>query len=190
MKQVISQEDTQAYNYGFELLLSTLVNGILIFTAAIFMGVFLHTLFFLAGFVPLRLTAGGYHAKRHWSCIFVTSLAYTISAYAVRYIPIDSMPLYSLICCIFVSMTVWMLSPVEADNKPLTEKKREIVRNWSIGIVSFDLIVGLLVAFVAMPNIIPYLSFYVTGAVVAGISLIAAQKRQKKSAKLKRMLLH
>lgn len=181
-KGIIQREDAQAYSYGFELLISTFFNGVLIFTGAIFMGVFLHTWLFLAGFIPLRLTAGGYHAKHHWSCILITSLAYMLSAYTVRYIPLEALPLYSLVCCVFVSMAVWALSPIEAGNKPLSEKKRESVRNWSIGIASLDLVIGLLVAFLTMPDAILYLSFYLTGAAVAGISLIAAQKRQRKSA--------
>ena len=178
-KGTIKKEDAQAYSYGFELLFSTVINLALIFVGAIIMGIFPHTLLYLAGLIPLRLTAGGYHAKHHWSCITIACVAYVLSAFPLRYLPADAHILYNLFCCIFVSMTVFVLSPVEAPNKPLADKKRDSVRNWSIGIVTVDLFICLVPVFTQLQEITLYSTYYITGAVLAGVSLIAARKHSQ-----------
>ena len=178
-KGTIREEDSQACGYGFELLIATAINCAFICIGAIIMGIFPHTLLYLVGLIPLRFTAGGYHAKHHWSFILISCIAYTITAFPLRYIPIDMCVLYNLTCCIFVSMAVFMLSPVEAVNKPLSAKKRESVRNWSIGIVSFGLFICLIPVFIELQVLAVYLTYYVTGATLAGISLIVVQKNGK-----------
>ena len=106
----------------------------LIFIGAVIMGIVPHTLLFLAGLVPLRMTAGGYHAKHHWVCIAIGCVTYAMTTFPLRYIPSGFVSLFILACCLFTAMTVWMLSPVEAAHKPLTAEKREKMRNISLSI--------------------------------------------------------
>lgn len=173
-------EDIQAYSYGFELLFSTLISMILILADSIVLGVFPQTWLYLLGFIPVRLTAGGFHAKHHWSCICATSFMYVVTAFFVRLIPSMAFPFYNLLCSIFLSVVIWTLSPVEAINKPLSKKQSVTARNRSIVIASFNMAICLFAMFISVPTVIPYLSFYMTGAGVAGISLIVA-KRERKS---------
>ena len=177
-KSIIQQEDNKSYSYGFELLLSTLINLILILSLAVVFNVFVECWFYIAGFILLRATAGGYHAKHHWSCISMTSISYGLSAIGLKLVPSAILTGGSILLCFFSSLTVWILSPVEAPNKPLSQEKRQRMRNWSIAIASFNLVVALVstpvLAFMGVA-----IAHYMTGATVASISMLIAVRKLK-----------
>lgn len=69
----IRGEQTAIYVYGFELLFSTVsCIGVLLLLAAV-LNYFILAVTFLAYFVPIRITAGGYHAKSYERCFFLTN---------------------------------------------------------------------------------------------------------------------
>ena len=65
---VIKSEDEEVYEYGLQLLLSTVFNGIIALILAIISGTVLQCICYLAAFVLLRKSAGGFHAKTHFGC--------------------------------------------------------------------------------------------------------------------------
>lgn len=76
---VIPANEMDAYQYGLELLLSTTANIAVMVILSAAAG---HPWFFipyLAAFIPLRLSGGGYHAKHHLSCILFNAVAYGVS---------------------------------------------------------------------------------------------------------------
>ena len=70
--------DQECYRYGMELLLSTSVNVFLLFVVSVFFGHPLAFVPYLLSFIPLRLLAGDYHAKAHWSCVLITVSIYLL----------------------------------------------------------------------------------------------------------------
>ncbi|MGN0378147.1 MAG: accessory gene regulator B family protein [Butyrivibrio sp.] len=66
--EIIKCEDKEVYEYGLQLLLSTVFNGIIALILAIISGTVLQCICYLAVFVLLRKSAGGFHAKNHFSC--------------------------------------------------------------------------------------------------------------------------
>ena len=68
--KVIKNEDEEVYEYGLQLLLSTVFNGIIALILAIISGTVLQCIYYLAVFVLLRKSAGGFHAKTHFGCCF------------------------------------------------------------------------------------------------------------------------
>lgn len=70
-EQIIPSESSEAYVYGVQLLLSTLVNIFCIAVVSVLAALPLAWIPFLVGFVPLRVSAGGFHAKTPLRC-FIT----------------------------------------------------------------------------------------------------------------------
>ena len=58
---IISSEDIEAYAYGLEILISTVINFMAAIFIAVLTGEFLAFTVCLAAFITLRLHAGGYH---------------------------------------------------------------------------------------------------------------------------------
>jgi len=74
----ISKNDTNSYVYGFEILLSTTINVILVLVIASFMHSFFEAIFYLAAFISIRNSSGGFHAKNHESCILTFTTLFVV----------------------------------------------------------------------------------------------------------------
>lgn len=140
---VVPANEMDAYQYGLELLLSTAANIAVMVILSATAG---HPWFFipyLAAFIPLRLSAGGYHAKHHLSCILFNSVVYGISLMIVTMLA----PSSAIVICFFescLSLTVvFLFAPIPAKNKPLSssEKKRNRRLSLSLGFLYLALCV-------------------------------------------------
>ena len=76
---IISYQDEKVYIYGFELLYSFSINILCILLWSTILGCVASVFTFLLFFVPIRIVAGGYHAKTYGSCFFGTNLITGIS---------------------------------------------------------------------------------------------------------------
>ena len=65
---IVAPEKNKIYAYGMELVLSGLVNVLSVLLISILIFHPADGLLFLVAFIPLRTTAGGYHANSHLSC--------------------------------------------------------------------------------------------------------------------------
>lgn len=74
----IPQEKIPIYQYGFELLISSVCSVLFILAIGIVFGHPGHALIYLAGFIPIRVCAGGYHGKTHLECYIVFSIAFAL----------------------------------------------------------------------------------------------------------------
>lgn len=73
---IISQKDTAVYCYGLEALYSSLLELLTILFLSLFVGNFLQTMLFFAALIPLRVYAGGYHAKTRLRCYLMSLAVY------------------------------------------------------------------------------------------------------------------
>ena len=64
-QKVIDEAKTDAYVYGYELLISSIVSILLVILIAAVCGDVRYSLSFLIGFIPQRIYIGGYHATSH-----------------------------------------------------------------------------------------------------------------------------
>lgn len=177
-KNVYKHDKLDTYKYGFELLISTIINALCLLSLSILMGMVLETIFFAVSFISLRSSAGGYHAKHHWSCIIGTSATFLMFALVLRFINPDFMLPYSLLAVLASSLIIWVFSPVEAANKPLEEQKRKDQRNRSIILSSINMVIVIL-SFVCSFTHKAIIAFYISGALAASLSLVIAVAARK-----------
>ncbi len=145
-EQIIVAEDREIYEYGFEITMANMVNGVIV----LLIGVGLHrlpdaVLFYLV-FVSLRFFCGGYHADSYLGCFLsfavTTALCLTISGLAARYVEVVAG--LSFIATMALWIYIFRMAPVEHENRPLTQKERSHFRRRSVQVGGFWSMVGII----------------------------------------------
>jgi len=179
-KDVYGHEEIESYKYGFQVMISTAINLICVLIISILTSSALNGLLFILAFIPLRMTAGGYHAKHHWSCIWGFIIIFFGFSMLCNHLNIRFVFIYTLISIVFSSLMVWIFSPIEAINKPLTEEKRKRNRKHSLIIVGINMAIVVLSYYI--PNSpVKLLSYYISGSLAAGLLLPLAYFVNKKA---------
>lgn len=168
---VIDPQKIHIFAYGLELLYSSLAGVLaLIIISAVGKELFLWVPY-LAGFVPLRLSGGGYHAKTHFHCVFEFSLLYSLVLLIVRacILPMIVLP----IVCAVTLVIILIFSPVAAPNKPLKECQHRTSRQNSITLGIGNLI-GCILLFSLFTFQNQWINMYFAGSSMAGFSMLLA----------------
>lgn len=132
-KKVIPFEYKDVYVYGFEMLISTLVNIAVILLLGMFLNQLDMTIIFLFLFIFLRRLTGGYHANTRLQCRIYTLSAYLIVIAASN---TTTVGIFENICLGGASiLTIARFCPIENPNKPITEKNRRKLKYYSIIII-------------------------------------------------------
>jgi accessory gene regulator B len=128
----LSEEKRDVLRYGTELIIASIIGIFLIQVVSAVLRIPAAWFFFLAGFVPLRMTAGGYHASTHFQCYtFFTGL---FACCIIMEATISGILQPLLTSLISMGLTLSM-SPIEAVNKPLRPMQRKRNRRYSLGFV-------------------------------------------------------
>lgn len=125
-KKVITFDTIEIYQYGFEMIISTIIGFfITIMIGVLFRMIWLSLLYYII-FVVLRQFTGGYHAKTYFKCNLVFAVT-TVFIFLLTKMAIVS-EIYTigihLLLLFFSIITVWFGTPVENKNKPLSEKQK------------------------------------------------------------------
>ena len=123
-KQVIEPHLKSVYQYGIELIISSVISTFLILILGMVLFTLTDAVIFLITFIPIRLYCGGYHANTYFVCNISIAATFCLSSYCARVISIsiNSFFIISIICfSIFI-----FICPVESKYKPLNphQKKR------------------------------------------------------------------
>lgn len=175
--RVIESSTIHIYIYGLELLYATLVGIAVMIIISEVCKMRLFWVAYLAGFVPLRLLGGGYHAKTHLRCIFIFSTIYAIVVLiAKRYI----LPERVLLIACFVNLIIILFfSPIAAPNKPLREYQVAVNRRKSI-IFGISNLVGCFVLVFLLNLHNQWINIYFAGSSMAGLSMLLAVAAKRK----------
>ena len=120
-KEIVEQEKSEIYSYGMELMISTVINGVLIVISAIVMNVFVQTIVLLIPFCLLRRLAGGYHAKTHIGCAAGFISVYWASISLIRFIPMQWVTVISACMLIISSLIILSIGAVAHENRPVDD---------------------------------------------------------------------
>ena len=131
LNDIIKEEDKEVYEYSFELLLSTILNFVAVIIIALITRKILEATLFVLGFVPLRTLAGGYHASTHFRCFMILLFTYSVFLLTVFFIPIKFIEPAMIVMILCSILLVFILSPVEDSNKPLSEEETKLFKRKS-----------------------------------------------------------
>lgn len=169
--QIIRENQITIYTYGLELVFSSLAGILALVFVSFLGGKPFWWLPYLVGFIPLRLTGGGYHAGSHRNCIALFTVFYTInlSFFSFFIIPKGT---WAIICTVNV-LILYVFSPVEAKNKPLhvVKRKKNRKRSLLLGMLNLSVAVSLLILQSSIPS---WLILYFAGSTMACVSIMLA----------------
>lgn len=135
-------------------MISTIINFCLTIIISIVLGKALSFLPYAIAYVPMRLYAGGYHAKNHYKCILFSTILFGITV-------IEAICLYEqrriicLIIMIFSFIVLRIIAPIESVNKPL--KKSQVI-NAKKMLLIFEVILGII--YIVMNAINKFIFYY------------------------------
>lgn len=168
----IKTDDVPIYAYGFELLFSAVINVFFMILIAFLFHDKYASLMFLLAFIPLRITAGGYHAKTHLRCTLICQIVFTGGMLLAESIPSSYYRALSIGACFVNLGTAICFSPVEAFAKPLNCRERSKNRKYAL-IISILLFGRSLSRFVYPTKYCNWAFYY--GVFTAAISQVAGK---------------
>lgn len=134
---IIEKEKTPVYEYGFEVMISTMIGFCLIFTAGFLLNELASAMIFYAMFIIVRQYTGGYHANSHLKCkLTMLSLCLYVLIAVKYYISLFTF-IWNFIFLITYCAVVLIFAPVEHVNAPMTDdlKKRNKIISIIIAII-------------------------------------------------------
>ncbi|MDE5946937.1 MAG: accessory gene regulator B family protein [Oscillospiraceae bacterium] len=130
-KKIIDEERLPVCKYGFEIIVSTIIGFLLVLTSGIILGEFMEAVLFYCLFVGVRLFTGGYHANTHLKCKMTLLICCLFVLVTSKYLKL-SIGLQCLLLLLYL-IAVFLFSPVEHINAPLTTDQK--TRNRKISII-------------------------------------------------------
>ena len=177
-KEYINPFEINSYQYGFEILLSTLFSIIPVLVLSLFFHSLLGALLYLASFILMRTTCGGYHAKKQSTCMLIFLSIFVIFSIGIRFLSNNIIAIYNMICTIISSLIIWKVAPVEASNKPLSYKTRR--RNEKLCLAVGCIFMALsLTLYITITTPIIETAYLFSGELAAALSMIAGSIKQK-----------
>lgn len=167
--KIIEAEDSEVYAYGIELLLSTIFNLIIAIIIALISNEFIPCVINLTAFVTIRMYAGGYHADTHWGCMLTLACVLIIFILIIKTISLTVMMISIPIMWILSAIIIFIFSPVEHPNKPISDKKKLKLRKKAL--ISFFVWTAFCTIFYFIKSEISFYAmtgmFTVAGAIIA-----------------------
>lgn len=120
----LSKEDTVILSYGLKKIALLIEDAVFTIAVGWFLGITALSIVFQISFMLLRMYGGGYHSETELKCKVHSAIVTVASLLCIRVLADKSW--WSFLLFILASIAVMMLSPVEAKNKPLSEKERKI----------------------------------------------------------------
>jgi accessory gene regulator protein AgrB len=122
-KEVISKENFDIYQYGFQSFLELILNFICSICIAVFLHMELECLLFFLLFIPLRSFNGGLHLKSYYSCLIFSCMTMTLILLIVKYFQVSTPVSFLLYFILF--LFIKFTGAVNHPNRPVTEEENE-----------------------------------------------------------------
>ncbi len=142
--QVVRSDEKDIYVYGLEVGIGNAVLLLSLLLISLLTGYIWHFLVFLAVFLPLRIFAGGAHAKTQLRCFMVSVSTYLLSLLALGFAPeFFRSPVMMSVAGAALLVTA-AIAPAEHKNNPLLPEERTRNRRIVWILLPIDLIIYIL----------------------------------------------
>ncbi len=131
-------EDYEIYQFGIENFIMKACHIISYLIIGILFGLLPELMVFLAAFIPLRENSGGYHAKTPIKCYILSCSTVVTIMCLIRFISESKMQ-YSIFMALIVSLILFLIVPVDTDNKHLDDSEMAYYKNKARFIIIIEL---------------------------------------------------
>lgn len=145
-KQNMIQTDRRnIYKYGINQMLNMLLNIATFLVIGLLFHMEFETVIFTAAYIPLRIYAGGFHAKTPFKCWIVSAVMLLLVLLVMKYADL-SLYVYDMLALIG-TVVILVLSPVEDKNKPLDKLEKKIYKKRCMWTLVAELLIFILLRF-------------------------------------------
>lgn len=137
----ITDGNAEAVRYGMELLFFRIIFYTVVLLVGIIADRIVQMAVFMLFFEPLRIYAGGFHAKSRLNCFFVSVFMLIAAVSAVRFTPENFFFPLSVIFTSASAAVIWFLAPVGTENKELDAAEIFVYRRKSRLILILETVV-------------------------------------------------
>lgn len=175
-RNIIEKDDKEVYEYGLQLLLSTVLNTAAALLLAIVSGAVIPCLFYLSAFVIMRKSAGGFHAKTHLGCCCILIAVQCCFIAFIKFAPVEIYTMVSGLSLIVSAAAILLFAPLEHENKPLSDKDKVRLRKISI---AYMLIISGLIILFGVLNLRQIMVSTALGILTSSGSILATKIQEK-----------
>jgi len=129
----IQKDDCEVYEYSLSVLLTSVLHTLTILVIGLIFGLFGESIVLFISFFLVRKFAGGFHATKQWQCYLVTVATVSGALLLLKFLLVQSDVFFYVLLSI-VTLSIFMLSPAEHPNKPLSAKEKKVYRYISWGL--------------------------------------------------------
>ena len=138
---ITANENRNIYEYGLERMITYALNVLTTCVLGLILGMFLESLVFSIAFILMRHSNGGAHAATNLRCYVLSTISVLSCLMVTQWAVNMELSRYLVFILILPScVVVFMLSPVEDYNKPITDNEREHHREQGVTTLSGCLI--------------------------------------------------
>lgn len=142
-KGIWEEEKADVYEYGLDIIISSVSLTSLLLIMGVFLNKLLHTIVFILVFTLLRTQSGGYHATTRLGCAATTIFLY-LTVIACTYIKwCDTIRVKSAEYLLSIVLCA-IYAPVENPNKPIPDEKKPVFRIRCVIIVTVLYVISLM----------------------------------------------
>lgn len=129
----INQDELNVYAYGIQLLIMSIFDWCITFFFMWLIGEIYLSITYLIVFFLLRRHCGGYHAETHTRCIIASNVVFVASVLLSANMRYENFKIWLFIGEIINYIMIYIFSPAEHHNKPITSSK--LTRHRKLGIL-------------------------------------------------------
>lgn len=184
--QIIEENKAVICKWGISHILDTIFNIITFLTIGILFQMPIETIVFTLGYIPLRIYAGGYHAKTPFRCWCLSNIILAVSLAIVQnakkyYIAFGILSLIAVVVLI-------ILMPVEDLHKPLEQNDRKNYKKRGMAILAIEICISVALALLHHNKMSLILSsIWILLSVMLILGVIKNNLIKKKSCKIRLM---
>lgn len=120
-RKIIEEDLADVYRYGLEILLTSSLTSLCLLLIASLLGSCMHGILYLIITIPLRVTAGGYHAKTYRNCFIISNLTYIVVYLSASLLHKLELPSYVWLLLLYASVSyIFQKAPVLNPRQPLS----------------------------------------------------------------------
>lgn len=146
-ENTICEEKKELYQFGVQQGFTILFNMVSFLLIGYVFGMVWQSVVFLAGYMPLRVFAGGFHARTSGKCYLYSCLLLGIILTVLRYSQ-GVTAIYAGLS-IVAGAVIWIFSPAEDKNKPLDKEEERVYRHRARMILLLEVIACVISCFLS-----------------------------------------
>lgn len=168
--KTIPNEDGEIYAFGFECMLATAIQIMVLLIAGLLFKCLTQLAIFTLAFTQIKKHIGGWHADTHFTCISGFTLASIVMVFSCSFIPIWG----SIIFMLIALFLIYKFAPIQHTNNPKT--KDEILQGRKIAIIT-TIIEIIIICVLLISPFAQYALYGAGGLFLASLSLIIPNKK-------------